>query len=275
MRATIILIAILFFVSNCVTAQIRTIYGHVIYDGDLGPIPGVWIQNKDKVLLGKTGMDGRFKIDMPQNTQTLLLSFIGFERAKIKLKNDCDTIEIVMMESGTYDFISSRKVDRLRLKRFNKLPELHLQAYKKGLFMKESACYTRQFEPEKPQLDSIGNEMSKREKQIKLTFEKLNVGDTVKIPFSDWGGYRADGTDRTTLSYYSIFADMKHYNCVITAIILSKDRHKRGYHKRGYNIVCQVVNCGNCKDPSVFRDKVMKPGEVFDYNMRYFKILDE
>jgi hypothetical protein len=62
MKATIILIAVLLSFSNCVTAQTRTIYGLVISDGDLGPIPGVWIQNKDKALLGETGMDGRFKL---------------------------------------------------------------------------------------------------------------------------------------------------------------------------------------------------------------------
>jgi hypothetical protein len=273
MRVIIILIAILLSFSNQSTAQTRTIYGRVVAAEDVDVIPGVRIQNNEKLLLGTTGRDGRFKIDIPQSTQILLLSFIGYERAVIKLNGDCDcdTIEVVMMLAGTYDFMSSRKVDRFRLLEFNKLPELHLQAYKKGIFKKESICYTREFKPDKPQLDSIGKEDVKIRRQIKSTFKKLIIGDTVKIPFSDRGGYRADGTDRTTLTaYYSYSGGHRHSGCIITCIVTGKNKHKRAY-----NIVCKVVNCGRCKDPSVFNGKVMKTGEVFTYNMKYGEILDE
>jgi hypothetical protein len=199
------------------------------------------------------------------------LSFIGFERAKIKFNDDCDTIEIVMMESSTYDFMSGRKIDRDRLRRFSKLPELHLQAYKKGLFKKELMCYTREFEPVKPRFDSIAKEDVKIRRQIKLNFKKLNIGDTVKIPFSDRGGYRADGTDRTTLTkYYSYSGGHPHSGCVIKCIVTDKNKHKRAY-----NIVCNVISCDGCKDPSVLDGKVMKAGEVFTYNMKYGEILDE
>src|ERR1700733_12317072 len=107
MRITIILIAILLSFSNRLIAQTRTIYGRVIAEDDLLPIPGIRVQNHDKLVLGRTERDGRFKVEIPQNTQTLLLSFIGYERAVIKLNSDCDTIEVVMMSAGNYDFMSS------------------------------------------------------------------------------------------------------------------------------------------------------------------------
>jgi hypothetical protein len=179
-KAIIIVIAILFSFSNLLTAQTRTIYGRVI--GEDGEVAiGDRIQNKDTLLLGTTGIDGRFKIGIPQNTQTLLLFSLGLEPTTIKLNGDCDTLEIVMMNYNTYDFMSSRKIDRLRLERFNKLPEVHLQAYKKGIFTKESVCYSREFEPHKPALDEIKKEMIKKEKQVKLTFERLTVGDTIRF----------------------------------------------------------------------------------------------
>ena len=167
MRATIAFIAILLSFNNRLTAQTRTIYGRFLAE-DVEVLPDVRIQNKDKLLLGTTGIDGRFRIDIPQNTQTLLLSFIGYERTIIKLNSDCDTIEVVMIGAATYDFMSGRKIDRDRLKTFNKLPELHLQAYKKGLFKKELICYTREFVPEKRQIDSIEKEDVKIRRQIKL-----------------------------------------------------------------------------------------------------------
>ncbi len=249
----------------------RTIYGRVIATEDVDVIPGVRILNNEKLLLGTTGQDGRFKINISQNTKILLLSFIGYERAVIKLNGDCDTIEVVMMLAGTYDFMSSRKVDRLRLKEFNKLSDLHLQAYNKGIFKKGVICYTREFIPDKPQLDSIGKEDIKIRRQIKLTFKKLDIGDTVKIPFSDAFGYKYDGTDRTTLTEYSSYSGGHHRKgCIIKSIIIGKNKYKRAY-----NIICKIISCDGCKDPSVLDSKVMKIGEVFTYNMRYSEILNE
>jgi hypothetical protein len=34
-----------------------------------------------------------------------------------------------------------------------------------------------------------------------------------------------------------------------------------------------VIDCNGCKDPSVYENKVMKPGVIFSYNMRYGEIL--
>lgn len=267
MKATIFL-AILFFSIIRVNGQTRTIYGRVI-DEELTPVPAATIRTPDKTRVGETDTGGRFKVDIPQNTQTLLFDWIGYEPAVINL-NNCDTAEVVLMASPSYDFMSSKKIDKLRLARFNKLPALHLQAYKKGLFNKEAICYTREFHPEKSELDSIGKELIQRQKETKLAFRKLNVGDIVRIPFSDAGGYRADGTDRTTLIAYGSISRWQHYSgCLAKCIVTGK--YKR---RRAYNIVCKVVSCDGCSDPSVFEGRVMKAAEVFTYNMRTSAVLD-
>jgi hypothetical protein len=56
-------------------------------------------------------------------------------------------VEGVMMLSVHYDFITLKKVDKLRKKRFKKLQDLHKVAYEKGLFKTDRACYTQYFIP--------------------------------------------------------------------------------------------------------------------------------
>jgi hypothetical protein len=267
MRTTIILITILFFGGIRLTAQIRTIYGRVIDEGDLTTVPFAYIQSQDKQMLGKADIDGRFKIDIPQYTQTLLFSMIGFEIATIRL-NYCDTVEVVMMYSSTYDFMSSRKIDKDRLRRFNKIPELHLQAYNKGLFTKESVCYTREFEPWKPKFDSIEKEATRKRVEIKSTFKKLKVGDTIRIPFD--GQFSHNSADSVTVYAYSSLSGWKNFDYIIEGVILSKNTHKRGY-----NLVYKVINCDLCKQPIILKGRTIKIGEVFTHNMRYYKVLLE
>jgi hypothetical protein len=266
-KVTVIFIATLLLFDTTLCGQTRFIQGRVISQ-ELEPLPYVQIQNKDTILFGKTDINGRFKIETPQQTQTLILSWVGLERTKISLQSDCDTLEIIMLYAGTYDFMSPKKIDRQRLKQFNKLSELHLQAYNKGLFTKSTVCYSRQFEPKKSILDSIRQEMIKQQKQNKITFDTLKVGDKVRIPFST--EYNSDGTHRTTLIVYSIFAYKLKYDCIIEAVITDKN-----YNNNGYNLVCKITSDNLCKSESVYNGKTMKIGEVFVHNMKYFKVLTE
>ena len=152
MRIAIILISILLILNLNLNGQIRDIQGLIISE-DFEELPNVRIQNIDTLLLGETDLNGHFKIEIPQKTDKLLLSFIGMEWTTIELTEDCDKIEIIMMYDAIYDFMSLRKVDRLRLKRFNKLPELHKIAYKKGIFLTEIQSYKQDFVTIKPRLN--------------------------------------------------------------------------------------------------------------------------
>lgn len=157
MKITTILTSILLVLNLSLSGQTRMIQGRIIAE-DFEELPKVRILNADSLLFGETDLNGFFKITVPQKTDKLILSFIGMEETTIKLKPDCDTVEVVMMYDGTYDFMTFRKIDRLRFKRFKKLSELRKIAHEKGLFLNEYQCYEQDFIPIKPRLYKMKNE---------------------------------------------------------------------------------------------------------------------
>ncbi|POY37968.1 hypothetical protein C3K47_05440 [Solitalea longa] len=271
MRVSIYFIIVFFFSTTLsLKGQSRTIIGRVISE-NLGPLPRLEIKNSDTVLLGKTDIDGRFKINIPQEIDRLLFGYIGMEWTEIKLRKDCDTIEVVMLYRGTYDFMSFKKIDKIRKKSFDELPGLHSDAVKEGLFATNTICYERVFKadkPSKPVLDSISKVYKSKSKQIKGTFNRLALGDTIRIPYS--GSWRDDGTDRTTLHLYSNGVDGEVFNCIIRGVITDKNKRNGGY-----NLVCRVIDCKDCNyDNIVLNGKDLKVGETIEYNMKFFKVLN-
>jgi hypothetical protein len=144
MRLTIILTSALFVLSINLFGQTRIIQGRVISE-DLEGLPKVKIQNTDTIMIGETDIDGRFKIEIPINTEKIVFTWIAMERTTIKLKDDCDNVEVVMMYDAIYDFRTNKRIYRLRLKRFKKLPELHQVAFEKGIFLNGRQCYEQEF----------------------------------------------------------------------------------------------------------------------------------
>lgn len=140
-------ICIVLGVSICsLYSQNKTIKGRVISDF-FETIPGVLIMINDTVEVGKTDLNGFFQINVPISMKKLLFKFLAFDPTVIELVGKCDAVEVVMMSSGTDDFITLKKADRLRMKRFKKLPELHKEAFEKGIFKTDKACYTQEFIP--------------------------------------------------------------------------------------------------------------------------------
>jgi hypothetical protein len=144
-RISISLFALLVANLN-IFGQIRTITGKVIGE-NFESIWGARIQNTENIILGTTDSNGQFKIDIPQDTKTLIFSWVGYERASINLTPGCTQLDIILLASWTYDYISLKKIDKLRMKQFKKLPELHLSAYQKGLFTTAQPCYEQVFIP--------------------------------------------------------------------------------------------------------------------------------
>ena len=143
----LLIIFIVFNVSICsIYSQNKTIKGRII-DDNLETLPYVSITINDTVEVGRTDLNGFFQIDIPISVKKLLLSTFGIELVSLELENKCDEVEVVMMLSSTYDFITLKKVDRLRMKRFKKLPELHKEAFEKGIFKTDKACYKQEFIP--------------------------------------------------------------------------------------------------------------------------------
>ncbi len=140
-------ICIVLGVSTCsLYSQNKTIKGRVISDF-FETIPGVLIMINDTIEVGKTDLNGFFQINVPISMKKLLFKFLAFDPTVIELVGKCDAVEVVMMSSGTDDFIILKKADRLRMKRFKKLPELHKEAFEKGIFKTDKACYTQEFIP--------------------------------------------------------------------------------------------------------------------------------
>ncbi|TXK20943.1 hypothetical protein FVR03_23925 [Pontibacter qinzhouensis] len=269
MRLLKILFTLFLFSSTilCVYGQ-RTIKGRVI-DENLDKLPASRVYNADMLQLGEIDSEGFFEVSVPTESDKLIFGFLGYEFANVSIPANCNYLEVILLYRGTYHYRSNRKVDRLRKKDFDKLPELRKKAVEKGLFKMDSPCYTREFIPDKPQLDQIGKELRAKRKVNKRYFKDLAVGDTIRIPYSVSNG--SDRTGRTTLIYYSYVVDGNQFDCIIEGVIVDKNR---GYN--GYNIIYKVTDTGQCKYASIIHEeRDMKKGEVFRYNMKYFKVITE
>lgn len=125
-------------------AQNKIIKGRVV-DGNLEILPYVSIVINDTIKVSRTDLNGFFQIDIPVSVKKISFESLGLEPAAVRLVDKCDEVEVVMMFSGTYDFITLKKVDKLRMKTFRKLSQLHKEAFEKGIFKTDKACYTQEF----------------------------------------------------------------------------------------------------------------------------------
>jgi len=142
----ILIIFIVLNVSICsLYSQNKTIKGRVISEF-FETLPGVSIMINDTVEVGRTDLNGYFQIDIPVSEKKILFGSVGLDLTKIELVDKCDKVEVVMILSSTYDFITLKRAERKRKKRYKKLPEIHKQAFEKGIFETEYACYNREFE---------------------------------------------------------------------------------------------------------------------------------
>lgn len=262
-----VLLLTLLLTSLLSNAQTRTITGRALFD-DLSPGYEAKVWMHDTIQLGTSGLNGNFEIELPANVDEIEIGMIGMEIASLKLPQNCFHVEIIMIPDGTYHYRSHKKVDRIRKSLFDKIPELHLNAFTKELFTTPTPCYTREFRPDKPQLDEIRKELKTESKRIKTLFSKLETGDTIQVPFT--GTYRSDGTDRTTLTPWAYFTDATKSKCLIEGIITNKDRQNSGY-----NIEIKITDCKSCMydTPIIYQEKDMVIGTVFRHNMRILKVL--
>lgn len=146
MKKLIITFIVIVASTGGIFSQNNIIKGRVISE-DLQIVPLVSIMINDMVEVGKTDHNGFFQIEIPDSVKKILLRDVGFEQAVIQIVDTCDEVDVVMMLSGTYDFMTLKKVDRLRKRKFNKLPELHKVAFERGIFKTDKGCYTQEFIP--------------------------------------------------------------------------------------------------------------------------------
>jgi hypothetical protein len=117
----------------------KTLTGRIL-SGDLEGVPMAEICARDTTVIGRTDIAGYFKLDVPVTTNTLQFTAIGMEWTTVNLSEDCSTLEVILLYASTHDFESVRRVNREEFKRFKHLPQLHQQAYEKGLFTSRAPC---------------------------------------------------------------------------------------------------------------------------------------
>lgn len=231
----------------------RTLTGKTI-DQFFESAIGITIFDKDTIKIGQSDLNGYFQIELPKETDTLIFAGVGYEWATITVPKECKNLELVLFMASTYDFMSPKKVDRLRKKEFEKLSELHTQAFQKGIFKTEKPCAIRKFEPDFPELDKIRRQHKLTKKEIKTKFKELNIGDTVKVPTQTWSAY-TNGTD---------------FDCLITGMVIEKNKKKGGY-----NLIIKVTDNLCEKDKATYNGNPVKIGDSITHNMKYFKIITE
>lgn len=136
-------IAICFSICS-LSSQNRIISGRVVAE-DLEAIPSAIIYINDTIEAGKTDLKGFFQIEIPVSVNKMTFTFPGMETTKIELSDSCGIVEMVMMSSRIYDFKTLKKVDRLRMRRFKKISQLHREAFAKGIFKTGNSCYKQDF----------------------------------------------------------------------------------------------------------------------------------
>jgi hypothetical protein len=125
---------------NTLSAQeTKKIKGRIISE-NLELLPKANIYDMDTSVLGLTDMDGFFQIEVPSETDKLLLGFIGMEWMSVKIEDDCQNLEMIIMADVIYDFMTPKKIARKRKKRFKQLPKKHTEAYEKGIFQSSEPC---------------------------------------------------------------------------------------------------------------------------------------
>lgn len=69
-------------------AQTRTITGEVYSAADSSPLLGATVSVKGATANAVTDIDGKFSITIPQNSKTLIVSYIGMETKEVTIKNN-------------------------------------------------------------------------------------------------------------------------------------------------------------------------------------------
>ncbi|MEL6629259.1 MAG: hypothetical protein AAFU33_28190 [Bacteroidota bacterium] len=136
------------FSSTLVIAQEGKLLNGMIISEDLKGLPYIRICNTDTTVLSHTDSNGRFSFTIPEQTTELLLCgmYAGVEWTRIKVRDSCARLEVIMMNEWIYDFMSARKINRKRFRRFKRLSQIHQEAFDQKIFQSREPCVVYIFE---------------------------------------------------------------------------------------------------------------------------------
>ena len=161
MRLIAIFIFLILFVKINAFGQTRLITGKII-TSDFYPNYQANIYDTDSTLLVTADANGDFKINIPIGTKSLIVRAVMMEQKHIVVPINCNHLEIIMITSGSYDYMPAHKIDLLRKKEFKKLPRLFLDAFNKGIFKSNKPCYDDIFIPLNKNLKEIHKNRPKK-----------------------------------------------------------------------------------------------------------------
>lgn len=93
MRKYLLLTFMLLHASFIVFAQTREVSG-VVTDAQNSPLSGVTIEGPSKATVTQTGVDGRFRISVPQGRVTLNISYVGFSPQTVPVDENQSDITV-------------------------------------------------------------------------------------------------------------------------------------------------------------------------------------
>src|SRR6056297_2303614 len=86
---------LLFMGSLAASAQTKVITGTVTSSEEGEPIPGVSISVQGTTLGTVTDVDGNYRLQVPEEAQTLVFSFVGMARQEVSIEGRT-TVNVVM-----------------------------------------------------------------------------------------------------------------------------------------------------------------------------------
>ena len=140
----IISIFLIFFCFQISFGQERIISGKVL-DQNLLALPLVLISYNSKVI-DTSDFNGNFKFKATSEMKKIAFSSLGFQTEEVNVPMNCEYIGIILLEVGTYDFVTLKKAKRkIERRRKKLLPKLYAEAYEKKLLDKEKSCDLKPF----------------------------------------------------------------------------------------------------------------------------------
>lgn len=139
LKALLIFIILALSTSVLSAQEFKIINGRIISE-EFELLPKATIYDMDTSILGSTDKEGFFQIEIPIETDRLLLGYIGMEWMSIKIQDDCQNYEMIIMSDVIYDFMSMEKLKKKRKKRFMQLPKKHKEAFERGIFKSSDPC---------------------------------------------------------------------------------------------------------------------------------------
>jgi hypothetical protein len=139
LNAFLTLLAVVLSLETAHSQGSKTLTGRILSE-ELEGLAMSSIYAQDDTVIGKTDMAGYFKIDVPISDNKIVFKGLGMEWATVNLSGECANLEVILLYRPTYCFMSPRRANRKRFKRFKHLPQLQQQAYEKGLFKSPAPC---------------------------------------------------------------------------------------------------------------------------------------